>query len=100
MNLLEALKTNKPIKRKDWTQFITPTSETDQFRFRVPDLLATDYMVKPDEITLTVKKFDDAFLKTLALKQFDFFKEDHNNELLYNFTSKLLKNLGLEDVRE
>lgn len=51
MTLIEALKTERPYKREGWKSWINP-NDSKALKMEREDVLATDYVVKPEEYTV------------------------------------------------
>jgi hypothetical protein len=65
MNLVEAVKTGKRFKRKDWTETEWMTSD-GRFTVDAETLTADDWEVEHVPVTITREQFDAAWNKAIA----------------------------------
>lgn len=69
MNIIEAIKSGKRFKRKSWESWLTTEKEKNvsEYRFDLPleAIIADDWEVEPDAVTITRKQFDAAWDKGL-----------------------------------
>lgn len=62
MNIIEALKTGRKIKRAEQDYYYLSTLEPrEEYAFCVNDLLADDWEVEPPKVTITREHFDKAW---------------------------------------
>jgi hypothetical protein len=68
MNLIEAVKSGKPFRRKAWanaTFFFNPKDQTmqDEEMFSVSDILANDFEIEEKTITISESEFEKRIAK-------------------------------------
>ena len=66
MNIIEAIKSGKPYRRKNDSQRFIPGDEYD---FAYSEVLADDWEVEEKSVTITREQLEEAWLKSLSLKE-------------------------------
>ncbi len=92
MNLIEALKTGKRFTRKSWTESLGKTvwmSSVDGCNLLKKDILADDWEVEDEKVTITKSQLYSALHKARLLEQsFDKFPAGVSS--IYEFIAKEL----------
>lgn len=63
MNIIEAIKSGKRFKRKDWYTFIDGNLE---HRFTAEEIISNDWEVLSEPVTITRKQFFEAYAHAVA----------------------------------
>lgn len=90
MNLIEALKTGRALRRKRWSLSAFTNRECVANNLSVDDILSDDWEVEPapeKKIELTITKFNEAVRRVF---------EDDYVRWPTDITARLQKELGLE----
>jgi hypothetical protein len=66
MNIIEAIKSGKPYRRKNDLEFFTPGDEYD---FTYSEVLSEEWEVEQTPVTITREKFDDAWRRALDVSE-------------------------------
>lgn len=90
MNLIEALKAGRPIKRKEWGEYFIPSTERPVFM--VQDVLAEDWEVEEKRVTITAEQFTEACNRTAQLL---YPLPGYNMIRIWEYLDTLKKELGL-----
>ncbi len=99
MNLIEAIKSGKPHKRKSWKTFLDTPVRVPGFnsiQFELDDLLADDWEIQEPTFAVTRKQVDEAFLSIMewtCRKKKVIFPDSSSS---YEAFAKGYKILGLE----
>ena len=96
MTLIEAVKSGKRFKRKDFELYYEPGSVC---RYSYEDIVAEDWEIEEDVVTITKSKFYDAVAKVLKeqlLKKNVFYEFRPLDLQKFEGWDELLKELGLE----
>lgn len=64
MKLTDALKANRPIKRKEWGEYFIPS--TERAVFMVQDVVAEDWEVEETKVTITFIDFSLTWNKVMS----------------------------------
>lgn len=91
MNLVEAVKSGQPFKRPNFTFYLRPDYDLEQFSFKREDFLADDWVVEEKEITITTSQFDEAVKRTSN----KVYKCEYNDVHICDYLKALQKELGL-----
>ena len=88
MNIIEAIKSGKPFRRKSWTNrgYLSPIGSID---LSCEAVIADDWEVEEKQVTITESDFKAALVRTT--RSFPLYDEPHICEYL----SQLKKELGL-----
>lgn len=90
MNFIEAVKSGKPFKRPNFTFYLRPEYDIQQFSFKREDFLADDWVVEEKEVTITTSQFTAAWAN--AVKEAMISTSPDYERIIYQ---QLKKDLGL-----
>jgi hypothetical protein len=69
MNILEAIKSGKKCKRRPWKKRWINPAQGKLLNLNIEDISANDWEVEEKSVTITRQQLDDAWLKSLSLKE-------------------------------